>query len=86
MMSRNKIFFRKLLCGAAVILLTLILWSIDYTNPGWGLENSWFLWLFAIPVGGLFYYSYRDRCPHCGELLFRLPLYAKCCPYCGTPL
>jgi hypothetical protein len=86
MMSRNKIFSRKLLCGAAVILLTLILWSIDYTNPGWGLENSWFLWLFAVPVAGIFYYSFQDRCPHCGELLFRLPLYAKCCPYCGKEI
>lgn len=85
-MNRNKLFVRQLLCGVAIILLALILWAIDYTHPGWGIENSWFLWLFAIPVGGYLYFGFQDRCPHCGELLIRQPLYTKFCPHCGKEI
>lgn len=85
-MNRNKIYVRKLLCGVAVILLTLILWAIDYNNPGWIQDNTWFPWLYVIPAFGVLYFSFRDRCPHCGELLTRLPLYAKNCPHCGEHL
>lgn len=79
-MSRGKAFLGAALCTVALVLLGLIGWAEDLFN------NAWFLYLCLIPVAGILYFRFRDRCPHCKQFLFRQPLYIRHCPHCGEPL
>ena len=79
-MSREKANLCAILCIVALVLLLLIGWATDVIN------QEWFFGLCLIPIGGFVYFKFQDRCPHCGQLLLRQPLYIRHCPHCGEPL
>ena len=82
-MDRKKINTRALWCLFALVPLTVILMGIETYNSGWAVDNTWYLWLYLIPLAGFFCFRLQDRCPHCQKWLYNLPLNTEFCPYCG---